>query len=151
MWHFWESHGTFSGMSFQPNFLARAPALQSVAFSSHMLHCASICKFYRHWRPGILLGKSWDIFRKVLPPQFFGTSTGVAVSHLADPKSGGFLPQFLFDQIFFTNFFLIKILWHDYFHKKKTFWITVLPILPSKTQPTYLIKPTKPNLPNQTF
>ena len=80
---FWESHGTFSGKSFQPNFLARAPALQSVAFSSHI--CFTLLPFATFIDSGDLeywWKKFWDILRKVVPPQFFGTSAGVAVSRL---------------------------------------------------------------------
>ena len=37
----WESHGTFLGKSFQPNFLVQAPALQSVIIKNFLDHCFS--------------------------------------------------------------------------------------------------------------
>ena len=37
----WESRGTFLGKSFQPNFLAQAPALQSVIIKNFLDHCFS--------------------------------------------------------------------------------------------------------------
>ena len=66
----WESHGTFLKV-FLHKILAQAPILQLVAFSSNMLHYASIFNFYRHSRPGTLLGKSWKIFGIVPLTQFF--------------------------------------------------------------------------------
>ena len=39
--------------------------------SSHMLHYAFFCNFYRQQRPGTILGKSWDIFKSPSTPNFW--------------------------------------------------------------------------------
>ena len=123
-----------------------------------MHYYASICNFYRQWRPAIFFGKSWDNFSKVLPPELFGTSTAIAVCCLkADWQTLNLvfffyqdfcLPK-LFYQIFLLRFFLMNS-----FYK-----ITVFPILPYQSCQTklnlpnqmYQAKHTKPNLPNQTY
>ena len=97
----WESHGTFLKV-FLHKILAQAPILQLVAFSSNMLRYASIFNFYRHSRPGTLLGKSWKIFGIVPLTQFFDMSG-------SRPKIIFFLQGFIFDQKCWNTLFLTKI------------------------------------------
>ena len=168
-------------MSFQPNFLARAPALQSVAFSSHMLHSASICNFYRQWRPGILVEKVLRHFRKKsFHPNFLAQAP--ALQSVAFRRSTGrpqisffttisFWPKF-FNQIFWPRFFDLNIFIKKNFldHGTSKPNIPIVPNQKCQTKPnlpnqtdqtkrtkpnppnqTYQTKPNKPNIPNQTY
>ena len=104
-------------------------------------HYASICNFYRQERPRILLGKSWDIFRKVFPPQFLARALAlqsVAFRQLtARPKTCAFFCQNFFLNkiclpIFFTKIFLTYYL---FLYKKKLwdhlFSTPTIPIVPN--------------------
>ena len=55
--HCWESHRTLFRKTFHSQILAQALALQSVAITN-MLHYASICNFYKHYRSGTFFGES---------------------------------------------------------------------------------------------